>query len=132
MGIVSETAKAVVGEIIPPTEDAPKREQSRWRVTIALLVSANTIALVLAYGLTPWWLGFAYADSMLKLQNEIQISKLNDLAEGIPLMTKKSCEAPPGELKNIFFERLNSMRDQYYDIKKRPFPDLSCRDVGVF
>lgn len=117
-------------KLVPPDEGAPQKEQRQWKILIAAGTVANAVALTahiaLACGLTPWWPGFAHAEDVEKIFFEKKQARINELTSQIPAMIKKWCDAPNGDLKAIFGERMTLLQEEYTDLKGRQFPYMTC------
>lgn len=133
--------KAVEGakHLIPPPEGASDTHVRRWRTWIAMATLLNAIGLsahiALACGFAaPFYAGFANAADIMNVQAEMKLAKteqrdrrLKELT-GLMLDTKQKQCVASGEAKRLYLATYNDLRQEYFILTEREFPDPPCSD----
>lgn len=133
--------KAVEGvkHLIPPPDGASDVHVRRWRTWIAMATFLNAVGLsahiALACGFaSPFYPGFAHAEDIVGVQTEMRLVKaelqnkrLKELTSLMLDTKQKQCVAS-GEVKRLYLVSYNDLRQEYFTLTQREFPDPPCSD----
>ncbi len=138
--------KWVVSGIIPPQDVHNDALMYRWYTAVSASIFAWSGALVvvtlLAFGLTPFYKGFALATDIDKQSNmfvkliaDQQDTRVRNLNIDLMLTAERQCRAnATNNLDAIRFatENIRDLMDQYYLINKgRQWVSPTCRELGI-
>ena len=117
----------VAGALIPPGIS----KVLAWRLAVSLSVSILSFFCIWAMGWLPMFgNGFARADKVDQILNELQDQKVVRLETEIRDLQKSYCTAKDERSSDYWVrERDNKIR-WYYDLTKRNYPLPSCVELG--
>lgn len=132
---MKEMVQAVAQRLQPPPIDADPKSVMAWRWFVAITAGVNALALAthiaLACGLlvsATGYSGFASATDVEKMKLASADQRTRELSKEMLDAKQKQCTAPPGDVKRLYLQSYNDLRAEYFQLTRREFPELDCRD----
>ena len=117
----------MIGKGLIPPATAPDQQQYWFLVRVAVVACTAFFGLlfsqVMAYGLLPWFDGFAK-------QSEVQYIRVHQLDEELLSLRIAQCTAVAGgKTKEEYLRRILLLEDEYYSIEHVQYREPLCSDL---
>jgi hypothetical protein len=116
----------VIWKAMVPPMTAPDQEQYWYRIRLALVACGAFVGLIcsqlVAYGVSPWFDGFAKA-------SEVRYVRVHLLDEELLSLRIHQCTAATGAAKQEYLRRIQILEDEYLTVEHIQYQLPACSDL---
>jgi hypothetical protein len=125
MGALLQILQMLWKDAVPSISASPEAQYlHRLRVTLVACTAFLGLlaSMALAYGVLPWFDGFARA-------SDVRYIRVHMLDDSLLELRINNCRAPTPEARQEYYRRIEVLKDEYLALTRIPYALPNCADL---